>query len=144
MEDVIVLRSLNQNDSDGNRYLLKKSATILKCTCKLAYSIVTPKNYFPLFKKLYLQKNFHFVEEDILREALTHDYALAIKNGLQHWFRNHYPQQSFMFETTGPEFNIMSHNCWYGHSGGSFGFCMRILEYIFKNGYYAYYFKYIN
>ncbi len=133
MENVIVLRSLNE-------YLLKKSATRLKCTCKLAYSIIIPKNYFPLFKKLGFSKNFHFIEENIIREALKHDYALAIKNGLQHWFRNYYSGQNFMFGTAGSE--IDKFNWWYGHSGGSFVFCMRILEYIFKNGYYAYYFKY--
>ena len=135
MDNVIVLRSLNE-------HLLKKSATMLKCSFKLAKSIIEPKNYYPLFKKLCLQKNFHFIEEGILQDALKHDYALAIKHNLQHWFKNHYPEQSFTFDTVGPEFNIMSNNCWYGHSGGSFGFCMRILEYIFKNGYYAYYFKY--
>ena len=136
MENVIVLRSLNQ-------HLLKKSATMLKCTCKLAYSIIEPKNYYPLFKKLCLQKNFHFIKCGLQRKATKYDYAIAVKYNLQNWFKNHDPQQSFMYGTTGPEFEIMSSLCWNGHSGFSFGCSMHDLQYIFKNGYYAFYFKYI-
>ena len=134
MENIIVLRSLND-------YLLKKSAVMLKCTCKLAKSIIIPKKYI-LFKNLFLPKNFHFIRCGMHRKAIKHDYSIAIKHNLQNWFKNHDPEKSFIWDTSGPEFELMSSLCWEGHSGFSFSCSMRDLERIFKYGYYAYLIKY--
>ena len=134
MDSIIVLRSLNG-------FLPKKSATMLKCTCKLARNIIEPKKY-PLFKSLRLPVNFNFIRCPHQREATTHDYALAVKYKLQDWFKNHDPEKSYMFHTRGPEFELMSSLCWEGHSGFSFGCSMRDLEYIFKHGFTAFYIRY--
>jgi hypothetical protein len=143
MENVVVLHALNREG-----ILSKKSATRLKCVCKLTWFIITPKSYYPLFKQLGIQSlrnnTFEYVECGLMRTALKHDYSLAVKNNLQNWFKTHDPTKSYMFDTDGPDYGIMSEHCWNGHSGASFGCSMRILEKIFKRGKYAFYFACIS
>ena len=132
MDNIIVLRSINE-------YLLKKSATMLKCSCKNAYLIITPK-YFPLFKQLSI-KSFSCLKEDFERETMIYDYNMVVKNKLTHLFKKRNPDTSFMWHTRGPEWDFIRTNSYSGHSGASWSMSMRALEYIFKNGYYKFYFN---
>ena len=143
MENVIVLRSLNDIDSNGKRYLSKKVATTLKCTCTLAYIVIEPKCYYILFKqlKIYNKETFYWIKDELFRKVLVHDYQIAINYGLQNFFKKHDLNQSFMWDTHGTEFDILQEQCHGDHSGASFACSLRNLEQIFKYGFYYYYFN---
>ena len=131
MDNIIVLRSINP-------VLSKKLATMLKCSFKLANLIIIPR-YFPLFKQLgIIKENFSWVKDDLVRETLSYDYKVVVKNKLEFLFQNR-DCKSYKWGTCGPDWDFLKNNCYPGHSGASFAIIMRDLELIFTRGY-MYYF----
>ena len=127
MENVIVLQSLNG-------YLLKKLATRLRCTCKVAYSIINPKNYYPLFKQLYISDIFKWSPMYV-----KYDYKMVVLYNLQDFFKR--KNICFLWIDRGPEYYIIQENFWDFHTGATLAYSMRSLEHIFTFGRCSFYFS---
>ena len=107
---------------------------MLKCTCKLAYSIVNSKNYYPLFKQLGIGDLFTYTPEYV-----KYDYQMVVKYNLKEFFKR--KNISFLWVDRSPEYYIIQDNFWDMHTGATLAHSMRSLEYIFTYGKYSFYFS---
>ena len=77
--------------------------------------------------------DFSFIAFDLLREALTHDYASLTHMGW-HALKHHDESESFMWDTKGPVWDSIRSKMWDGHSAASMACSLKNLEHIAKHG----------
>tara|TARA_B110000046_G_C12725740_1_gene286477 strand:+ start:94 stop:423 length:330 start_codon:yes stop_codon:yes gene_type:complete len=89
----------------------------------------------------YSPGNFNFIHDALTREALKNTYHAVDKTNMWSFMKTFEPpsDQGFMF-TASPELYLISTECEnrYRHSGTTWGFSMRHIEYIAKNGWSQY------
>ena len=89
----------------------------------------------------YTPGNFSFISDALTREALTNTYNAVDKLNMWSFLKTFEPpsDKGYMFSSS-PELYLISAECenTYGHSGASWGFSMRHIEYIAKNGWSQY------
>jgi hypothetical protein len=84
--------------------------------------------------------NFEFIRDTYTRDLVNNGYRTISQLELWDWLRNYTPEPGagFMFSTSPNIERIMQHMESQpdspGHSGSSFAFTMRSLQYIAKNG----------
>ena len=76
---------------------------------------------------------FDFIKDPDQREILEYDYKVVTDNNLWPVLKSYNPENSHMFLS-----KISDYEWWGGHSGTTWGLCMRDLEYIAKNGWESY------
>ena len=77
--------------------------------------------------------DFSFVNDAMWREVLTHDYACVT---FTEWLmlKGHDADNSFMWDTNGPAWDMLRAKLYDGHSGASMACSLRTLECIAKSG----------
>ena len=89
----------------------------------------------------YTPGNFSFISDTLTREALTNTYNAVDKLNMWTFLKTFEPpsDKGYMFSSS-QELYLISAECenTYRHSGASWGFCMRHIEYIAKNGWSRY------
>ena len=89
---------------------------------------------------LYTMLNFEFIRDPHSRSMIQNGYRTISQLELWDWLRNYEPEpgRGFMFSSSPNVDRIMHHMESQpdapGHSGSSFGYTMRNLEYIAKHG----------
>ena len=93
-------------------------------------------------QQLHLPGDFSFIENELRRTFLTHDYQAIEKIGKEAWdaFKNHKPNESFWFETKSKTWDIIHNNLWNGHTGPSISMSLRTMEFIAQNSWEDYVF----
>jgi hypothetical protein len=76
---------------------------------------------------------FDFIKDPDQREILEYDYKVVTDNNLWDLFKNHNSDKPIMFLS-----ELSDYDWWGGHSGASWGLCMRDLEFIAKYGWESY------
>ena len=84
----------------------------------------------------YKPGDFSFVKDDFQRQCLSYDYQVVEKNQLWNYLQLGNTDDSFQFQSASSRALIKFNDYeWYdGHTGWSFGLCMRELEHIAKYG----------
>ena len=103
------------------------------------------ENVFEVFDEAhYGNGEFDFVRDEYIKELLKSAHNAISLCELWNWMRNYEPppNKGFMWSKT-PELNRINQQLWkdpinINHSGNSYGFVMREMECIAKNGYNVY------
>ena len=105
----------------------------------MASQLLKPRNYL-IFKRAYEARMLHDMETHMLQDMemrMLQDMDAAItKSNMWHWLKTYDPPpaKGFMFDNH-PNIKLISSNLQYdGHSGGSFAWTMRNMQYIAKHG----------
>lgn len=85
------------------------------------------------YESSYVPGDFSFVNDNLWRTTLEHDYNSMSQDG---WtaLKRHDRHSSFMVETNGGIWDSVRNNMYGGHSGASQATSLRALEQVAKNG----------
>jgi hypothetical protein len=74
-------------------------------------------------------KNFSFIQDPDVREALEWDYNIVEQNNLWDHFKKNDQENVYLFSSA-----LSEYDWWGGHSGASYAISLRYIEHIAKYG----------
>jgi hypothetical protein len=80
---------------------------------------------------------FEFVECEMTRDMLRDGYSAVSRCELWDWLKTYEPEEGkgFMYSKPTPEMERINSEITTDHSGSTYGFVMRRMQYIAKHGY---------